>query len=227
MHYASALLHVPRSNLRPRFPSFPSTICPETPIRLSPSLTRHIHDVKAIESSKELSNLLSVHSKPQGYSPSMIQGAVLSGLVQLAAGNAHASECFEHHQNRVILVLATLGILKMQWGTAMEAYRHLKAAAAANMVSAAGTTAASPTGPTMTGQEDQAQRRSETYRALEDRTYAELGVSANYGSNAIDAGMNANNLDSIDRLFMSGLLSPHIDLTCGAPLGLNQFAEFD
>ncbi|KAM3456040.1 hypothetical protein MY3296_001909 [Beauveria thailandica] len=223
IHYASALLHVPRSNLRPKFPGFPSTICPETPVRLSPSLTRHIHDVKATEASKELSNLLSVHSRPEGYSPSMIPGAVLSGLVQLAAAEAHASECFEHHQNRAILVLATLSILKMQWATAREAYSHVKAAAAAHMTVAAAsaTTASQPVAAAQPSQVQQA------FDGADTRMYDEPNTNAAYNANAMDTTMSSSTMDPMDRIFMAGLLSPHIDPTCGEPLALNQFANFD
>ncbi|TQV96057.1 hypothetical protein V2A60_003495 [Cordyceps javanica] len=231
IHYASALLHLPRSNLRPKFPGFPSTICPQTPIRLSPSLTRHIHDVKAIEASKELSNLLSVHSKPHGYSPSMIPGAVLSGLVQLAAADFHASECFEHHQNRAILVLATLSILKMQWMTAREAYCHVKATAAANLSPAAtwATASSSVSEPATLTQSAQAQRPPpEAYTNLETRLYDDSNADAEFPpANAMETVMSASNMDPMDRIFMAGLLSPHIDQTCGEPLALNQFANFD
>ncbi|KAM3516311.1 hypothetical protein MY11210_000070 [Beauveria gryllotalpidicola] len=221
IHYASALLHVPRSNLRPKFPEFPSTICPETPVRLSPSLTRHIHDVKATEASKELSNLLSVHSRPEGYSPSMIPGAVLSGLVQLAAAEAHASECFEHHQNRAILVLATLSILRMQWTTAREAYSHVKAAAVATCAA----TAASASQPVAAAA--QPLQLQQPFGSADTRMYDESNTNAAYNANAMDTTMSSSTMDPMDRIFMAGLLSPHIDPTCGEPLALNQFANFD
>lgn len=224
LHYASGLLHVPRSNLRPKFPSFPSTICPETPVRLSPSLTRHIHDVKAIEAAKELSNLLSVHSKPQGYSPSMIPGAVLSGLVQLAAADAHASECFEHHQNRAILVLATLTILKKQWATAREAYCYVKAAGAARLTPAA----CAPAAPASEAGAAAMLQPAEAYGHSETRLYHDATANAEYAdASAMDTAMSVSNLDPMDRIFMAGLLSPHIDQTCGEPLALNQFTDFD
>ncbi|KAM0669988.1 hypothetical protein ACQRIU_000383 [Beauveria bassiana] len=229
IHYAAALLHVPRSNLRPKFPDLPSTICPETPVRLSPSLTRHIHDVKATEASKELSNLLSVHSRPEGYSPSMIPGAVLSGLVQLAAAEAHASECFEHHQNRAILVLATLSILKMQWATAREAYSHVKAAAAAHMtVAAACATASQPVAAAAAAAASQQPSQvQQAFGGADTRMYDESNTNAEYNANAMDTTMSSSTMDPIDRIFMAGLLSPHIDPTCGEPLALNQFANFD
>ncbi|OAA62337.1 Transcription factor [Cordyceps fumosorosea ARSEF 2679] len=235
VHHASALLHVPRSNLRPRFPTAPgSTVCPETPVRLSPSLTRHIHDVKAIEAAKELSNLLSVHSRPQGYSPAMVPGAVLAGLVQMAAAQAHASECFEHHQNRAVLVLATLTILRRQWSTAREAYAHIKAVAAENMApavfAAAAAAAAAASGasasPSVVGGAVPLPQ-AEAYGASEGRLFEDASTSAEFHASAMETAMSTGNMDHIDRIFMAGLLSPHIDQTCGEPLALSHFADFE
>lgn len=130
IHYAAMLLHLPRSNLRPKFPNTGGLlVCPSTPFRLSPSLTRHVHDVKAIEASKKLTNLLTVRPTTQGYSPFIVFGLVLCGLIQLAATEIHSSECAEHHSNRVILVLGCLKPLWQSWPLAHEAYRSLQTAA--------------------------------------------------------------------------------------------------
>ncbi|KAJ5340243.1 Transcription factor [Penicillium brevicompactum] len=130
IQYAAMLLHLPRSNLRPIFPHSMFFICPVTPFRLSPSLTRHVHDVKTIEASKQLSNLLSVRSSAQGSSPLVVFGSLLCGLVQLAATERHGLECYDHHQNRVVLVLGSLKILKDKWSLAQEAHSHLRNTAA-------------------------------------------------------------------------------------------------
>lgn len=129
IHYAAMLLHLPRSNLRPKFPNTGIVVCPSTPFRLSPSLTRHVHDVKAIEASKKLTNLLTVRPTTQGYSPFIVFGLVLCGLIQLAATEIHSSECAEHHSNRIILVLGCLKALWPSWPLAHEAYRCLQTAA--------------------------------------------------------------------------------------------------
>lgn len=130
IQYAAMLLHLPRSNIRPRFPHPMLSICPITPFRLSPSLTRHVHDVKTIEASKKLSNLLSVRSSAQSYSPLVVFGSILCGLVQLAATERHGSECYDHHQNRVVLVLGCLKLLRAKWTLAQEAHSHLRNIAA-------------------------------------------------------------------------------------------------
>ncbi|KAJ5257090.1 hypothetical protein N7478_013194 [Penicillium angulare] len=130
IQYAAMILHLPRGNLRTKSPGSTFWTCPVTLFRLSPSLTRHVHDVKAIEASKKLSNLLSVRAGAQGYSPSVVFGSLLCGLVQLSATEMHGSECADHHQNRVVLVLGCLKLLKDKWSLAQVAYFHLRTTAA-------------------------------------------------------------------------------------------------
>lgn len=130
IQYAAMLLHLPRSNIRPRFPLPTLLICPVTPLRLSPSVTRHVHDVKTIEASKKLSNLLSIRSSALSSSPLVVLGSTLCGLVQLAATERHGRECYDHHHNRVVLVLGCLKLLRGKWLLAEEAHSHLRSVAA-------------------------------------------------------------------------------------------------
>lgn len=130
IQYAAMLLHLPRSNIRPKYPYPTVLICPRTPFRLSPSLTRHVHDVKTIEASKKLSNLLSVRSRALSYSPLIALGSILCGLVQLAATERHGRGCYDHHHNRVMLVLGYLKLLRDKWSLAQEAHSHLRIIAA-------------------------------------------------------------------------------------------------
>lgn len=130
IQYAAMLLHLPRSNIRPRLPHPMLLICPMTPFRLSPSLTRHVHDVKTIEASKKLSNLLSVRSNAPSYSPLVVLGSILCGLVQLAATERHGRECYDHHHNRIVLILGCLKLLRDKWTLAQEAHSHLRNIAA-------------------------------------------------------------------------------------------------
>lgn len=125
IHYAAMLLHLPRS-LRPRFPDSMFSICSVTLFRLSPSLTRHVHDVKTIEASKKLSNLLSVRSSAQSYSPLVVFGSLLCGLVQLTAIDRHGPDYYDRHQNRVVLVIGCLKLLRANWPLAQEAFSHLR-----------------------------------------------------------------------------------------------------
>ena len=130
IQYAAMLLHLPRSNIRPRFPDSMFSICPITPYRLSPSLTRQVHDVKTLEASKSLSNLLSVRSDVRGYSPGMVFVAILCGLIQLAATETHGAECADHHHNRIVLILGCLKQLRGKWPLAQTGHAHLRRVAA-------------------------------------------------------------------------------------------------
>ncbi|OAA50310.1 Transcription factor [Metarhizium rileyi] len=201
IHYAAMLLHLPRSNLRPRFPEQSTAICPMTPVRLSPSLTRNVHDVKTIGASKELSNLLSVHGVPQGYSPSVVFGTVFCGLVQLAASETHSSECADHHLNRVVLALGNLKILRTKWNLAQQAYRHLKSAAKQ-------TSTIRPDGRPL--QETHTPPPNPRYPMVTDGTI--IGSSADY--------------DTVHGSISSLFLSAYIDPTCSDPFSLNQMSEF-
>lgn len=191
IQYAAMLLHLPRSNIRPAFPDSIFSICPVTPVRLSPSLTRHVHDVKVIEASKKLSDLLSVRSDAKGYSPTVVFGSILCGLVQLVATAIHGSECYDHHQNRVVLVLGCLKLLTAKWSLAQEAHFHLRKAAARI---ATNFTEYSPfEGPTTPGQDNQRPNMAS-------------------GETAVFPPMGN---DAMNNSFSSRLLSEFVDPTCG------------
>ncbi|CEJ62280.1 hypothetical protein PMG11_10782 [Penicillium brasilianum] len=191
IQYAAMLLHLPRSNIRPRFPDSMFSICPVTPFRLSPSLTRHVHDVKAMEASKKLSNLLSVRSDARGYSPSIVFVAMLCGLVQLAATEIHGAVCADHHQNRIVLVLGCLKLLRAKWSLAETAHAHLRSAAAQVVTSSS---------------EYSLSERKPTHPQGDTRPHTRIEESAMYLP--IDD-------ESINDQFCSGLLSEFIDPTCG------------
>ncbi|PTU16890.1 hypothetical protein P175DRAFT_0512716 [Aspergillus ochraceoroseus IBT 24754] len=202
IHYAAMLLHLPRSNLRPKFPNTELRICPGTPFRLSPSLTRHVHDVKATESSKQLSNLLFVRPNAQGYSPFIVCSLVLCGMVQLATSESHSSDCFDHHCNRVVLVLGCLKLLKKKsWSLAQEAHRYLRQAATQTITSWVDSPSSqgSNTLPTTTGPDH----------------------PGNLGFGGLSPGASANDL------FSPRLLSAYIDPTCNDPFLINRVPGFD
>jgi hypothetical protein len=191
IQYAAMLLHLPRSNIRPRFPDSMFSICPVTPFRLSPSLTRHVHDVKALEASKNLSNLLSVRSDARGYSPTIVFVAILCGLVQLAATEIHGAVCADHHQNRIILVLGCLKLLRAKWSLAQTAHAHLRSATAHVVTS------------------------SSEYSPFERKPtqpQGDLRAQASLDETAMYLPMDD---DSINDQFSSRLLSEFIDPTCG------------
>ncbi|GLI80341.1 hypothetical protein PoHVEF18_008695 [Penicillium ochrochloron] len=191
IQYAAMLLHLPRSNIRPRFPDSMFSICPVTPFRLSPSLTRHVHDVKTMEASKNFSNLLAVRSDARGYSPTIVFIAILCGLVQLAATEIHGPVCADHHQNRIVLVLGCLKLLRAKWSLAQTAHAHLRSAAAQVVTSSS---------------EYSPFERKPTQPQGDSRAHASLDETAMY------LPMDD---DSINDQFSSRLLSEFIDPTCG------------
>lgn len=243
IQYAAMLLHLPRSNLRPAVPNSitntnpgtetqpqpeapPATImCPTTPSRLSPSFTRHVHDTKATEASKQLSNLLSMRPSVQRYTPFIICGLTLCGMVQLATSRIHGPDCADHHRNRVVLVLGCLKVLRRNWAIADQAYHHLRMAAAEVFAGWAGS------------------------RCFQSQHQAATAVAAGSGSGSGNpSGMlkqsppssrrastagpaewgNAGGGDTVNPEVLSpGLLSAYIDPTCSDPSFLNNIFDLD
>lgn len=215
IQYAAMLLHLPRSNLRPAVPDSATIICPTTLSRLPPSYTRHVHDIKATEASKQLSNLLSMRPSVQRYSPFIICSIALCGLVQLATSRIHSPECSEHHRNRVVLVLGCFKVLRRNWPIAQQAYSIVRQAAA------------------------------ETFTAcLESRCFqsnSNLPSAMKCGSNGshpstegaewLDTSGNLAGMPSASAIgpdvVFPGLLSTYIDPTCSDPSFLNNIFDMN
>ena len=206
IHYAAMLLHLPRSDLRPRFPDTGLCICPVTPVRLSPSLTRHVHDVKATEASKRLSNLLSVRTSAQGYSPFISYMLLLCGLVQLATSERHSADCADHHYNRVILVLGSLKILKRNWSLAQISHDYLRQAASQAIKSGKELR---PSPPGSTNLPSMSRRESNTGNETAPTRFTPGAVPMNQVSPP------------------SMFMSAYIDPMCNDQLLLNQMYAFD
>lgn len=126
IHFAEMLLHLPRSTLRPAFPGTNVVSCPAVPPRLPATFTSRVHDVKAIEASKQLSNLLSIAPRTRQHTPFSICWSLMCGVVQLATSKCHSQNCLDHHLNRVVLVLGCLKVLGNTWALARNAQSHLK-----------------------------------------------------------------------------------------------------
>ncbi|ODM22765.1 hypothetical protein SI65_00354 [Aspergillus cristatus] len=218
IQYAAMLLHLPRSNIRPAVPDAGTVRCPITPARLPPSFTRHVHDIKATEASKQLSNLLSMRPNVQRYSPFIICSLALCGLVQLATSRIHSPECSEHHRNRVVLVLGCLKVLKRNWSIAQHAYQHVRQAAA--------ETFAASSGPSRWFQGHGSSNSSATLKngPASGRSSVEGPELLNVGGNL--AAMPPTNTDGQD-MFSQGLLSAYIDPTCSDPSFLNNIFDME
>ncbi|KAM0424319.1 hypothetical protein ACHAPT_010465 [Fusarium lateritium] len=129
--YAGMLLHLPRSSYHP---SLSSTQDPFWPLAQAQSLsnsTRLVHSIKATEASRRISDYISLCPNIQKHTPCIIPALVLCGLIQLATSNSHSDECFDHHYNRITLILGCLKNLKRTWNLADSAYHRVRSCAAA------------------------------------------------------------------------------------------------
>ncbi|PYI15399.1 putative C6 transcription factor [Aspergillus violaceofuscus CBS 115571] len=215
IHYAAMLLHLPRSNLRPALPDTGVPISPVIPSRLSPSFTRHVHDIKATEASKQLSNLLSVRPSVQRYSPFVVFGLVLCGMVQLATSRIHPPECSDHHCNRIILVLGCLKTLKNKWSVANRAHHYLRNAASETFTAWIESRYPQASGSAPPASRNDASSNSST-----------IDSSAWIVAPGIPGALRSADAD-VQGLFSPGLLSAYIDPTCSEPLLLHTMPDLD
>jgi hypothetical protein len=213
VHYASMLLHLPRSNLHPVCPDPSMVIYPAAPVRLSPVFTRHVHSIKATEASKQLSDLLSIHPRVQQYSPFIVFKLVLCAVIQLATSQIHAADCVEHHSNRIVLVLGCLKMLRHNWPVAQRAHQYVRRAASEAFshwmelgCSATGSSG-NGAGPGI------------------PFTMQPSGNSAwpNVGA----AGITLPDSGHVPGLLSPGLLSAYLDPTCSDSFFANPSPEFD
>lgn len=223
IQFAAMLLHLPRSNLRPVLPDTGTMICPMTPTRLPPSLTRHVHDIKATEASKQLSNLLSMRTSAQRYSPFIICSLALCGLVQLATSRIHSPECSEHHRNRVVLILGCLKVLRRNWPIAQQAYHHIRRAAADAFTTYLGSRGFQGPG---SGSSSGNGNQPATIKNSPANSRAPT-----QSTEWLDAGGNLPPTPAPGALgpevFSPGPLSAYIDPTCSDPSFLNNIFDLD
>ncbi|PYH96771.1 hypothetical protein BO71DRAFT_348315, partial [Aspergillus ellipticus CBS 707.79] len=215
IHYAAMLLHLPRSSLRPACPDTGFPICPVIPSRLSPSFTRHVHDIKTTEASKQLSNLLSVRPSVQRYSPFVVFSLVLCGMVQLATSRIHSSECSDHHCNRIILVLGCLKTLRQKWPIANRAHQYLRCVAAETFTSWIESRYPQTSSGVPSASRNEAPSHSSS---AENNAWAAI---------AGGHGLIRTTETDVQGLFSPGLLSAYIDPTCSEPLLLSSMPELD
>lgn len=124
--YASMLLHLPRSNFQSLLSQPDDPFWPRAPTHASSTFTRSIHSIKATEASRRVSDSISVCPNIQKHTPFIIPALVLCGMIQLAISTSHSEECFDHHCNRVTLVLGCLKTMKRTWTLADSAYHRVR-----------------------------------------------------------------------------------------------------
>lgn len=128
--YAAMLLHLPRSDLQPLLAQPDDHFWPSATCHLSSTFTRLVHSIKATEASRRISDSISVCPNIQKHSPFVIPALALCGMIQLATSISHSEECFDHHCNRVTLILGCLKSTKRTWNSAEPAYHCLRSSAA-------------------------------------------------------------------------------------------------
>ncbi|KAG0161370.1 hypothetical protein PDIDSM_8904 [Penicillium digitatum] len=130
--YAAMLLHLPRSDL----PSVLSQSQPDDRFwpgltgQLSSTFTRLVHSIKATEASRRISDSISVCPNVSKHTPFIVPALTLCGLIQLATSTSHSEECFDHHCNRVTLILGCLKSTQRTWKLAESLYHALRSSAA-------------------------------------------------------------------------------------------------
>ena len=131
LHTASIFLHFPRSDLPPTVPSAAKIACVKGHTQSIPTLSQHA--AKAIEASREISNLAASLSSTDSCSPFFICALILACIVQLAASTIHesigAGTCLSQNRARVVLLLGVLTEMSQRWTVAQSALRPLKSIA--------------------------------------------------------------------------------------------------
>ncbi|KAL3494672.1 hypothetical protein BJX62DRAFT_247072 [Aspergillus germanicus] len=131
--YAAMLLHLPRSDLhsvlaqREKSQFWPGASCHQ---QLSSTSTRLVHSIKATEASRQVSDSISICPNILKHSPFILPALSLCGLIQLATSTVHSDECFDHHCNRVNLILGCLKSARRTWELAESTYQSLRSSAA-------------------------------------------------------------------------------------------------
>lgn len=128
--YAAMLLHLPRSDLQPVLSQPDDRFWPGPSAQLSSTFTRFVHSIKATEASRRVSDSISVCPNVQKHTPFIIPALALCGMIQLAISTNHSEDCFDHHCNRVTLILGCLKSTKRTWNLAESAYHCLRSSAA-------------------------------------------------------------------------------------------------
>ncbi|KAI8280965.1 hypothetical protein K4K57_011662 [Colletotrichum sp. SAR 10_99] len=128
--HASMLLHLPRSRFYPLLSSPQDDFMPYTHLHSSSASTRLVQSIKAMNASRRLSDYISLCPNIQKHTPFIIPALAMAGLTQLATSKNHSEECFDHHYNRVTLVLGCLKKMKRTWHLAEPAYHRVRSCAA-------------------------------------------------------------------------------------------------
>lgn len=129
--YATMLLHLPRSDLQPALSQAEDDqFWPVATRHHASTLNRPIHSIKATEASRRISDAISLCPNVPKHTPFAIPALALCGMIQLATAIKHTEECFDHHYNRVTLILGCLKSTRRIWALADAAFNRLRTSAA-------------------------------------------------------------------------------------------------
>ncbi|CAG7557454.1 unnamed protein product [Fusarium equiseti] len=126
---ASMLLHLPRSNLHSLLADSKDPFIPVAQNHPLSSSTTLIQGIKATDASRRISDCISLCPNVPKHTPFVIPALALCGFIQLATSQGHPDECFEHHYNRVTLVLGCLKSARRMWRMAESEYDRLRCCA--------------------------------------------------------------------------------------------------
>lgn len=130
IHWATILLHMPRSELLSIHPATADIFCARGDKQMPSTDTKHAHASKATDASKELSNLAAFRCPVQKHTPFFICALVIASVVQLAACTLHNCRCMYQHRDRITLVVGLLKSLSSNWACAGSVLVKIKKIAA-------------------------------------------------------------------------------------------------
>lgn len=130
IHWATILLHMPRSELLSIHPATADIFCAKGDKQMASTDTKHAHASKATDASKELSNLAALRCPVQKHTPFFICALVIASVVQLAACTLHNCRCMYQHRDRITLVVGLLKSLGSNWACAGSVLVKIKRIAA-------------------------------------------------------------------------------------------------
>lgn len=121
---ASIFLHFRRSDLLVALPATAEIVCAQNVAQISP--TSAYHTVKAIEASKELSDIAALPIPVLKHTPFFVCGLVLSCIVQLSACSVRERSRLQQYRDRVVLMTGVLRSLSPTWAISQYVLQQLK-----------------------------------------------------------------------------------------------------
>lgn len=123
IHYATVVLHYRRSDLV-------SALTTKMGMNIPPASTQQTYGVKALQASKQLSDLLGLRLPPLRHTPFFICSLALSANVQLAAYTLHWRHRPGFLRDNITLIIAVFKFLSHTWALSQIVLQQVKKVAA-------------------------------------------------------------------------------------------------